>query len=170
MNAHQQYACGSMIQLDGVTLRIDQDLQSDLKLIDDAVAGIVAMIRGAGCLEELDAIDLAIREAITNAIIHGNRCDQSKAVHIRVTLHKDRGLLIIIKDAGFGFDLCRMPNPLVGEGILANHGRGIFLIRQCMDDVQFRFEPETTIYMRRYKVALGKTNGGHSRSELCSRN
>ncbi len=150
MNGCTQNGWGSKIQLDRAILKIEQDLPSDLSLLDDAVAGIVAMIGCAGGMCHMEKVDLALREALANAMIHGNRCDQSKPVHIRVKLHKNRGLLIVVKDAGHGFDPNRLPNPLVGQDLMSNHGRGIFLIKKCMDDVHFRFGSGTAIYMRRY--------------------
>jgi len=131
-------------------LTIEQRLPSNLNLLEDAVAGIIAMIKCAGCFDHVDKIDLAVREAITNAIIHGNKYDKSKVVHICVELSRARGLHIVIKDAGHGFDPGRLPNPLAPQGRVSNHGRGIFLIRKCMDDVQFSFESGTAIHMRRY--------------------
>ncbi len=131
-------------------LTIEQKLPSDLNLLEDAVVGIIAMIKCAGCFDDMDSIDLAIREALTNAIIHGNKCDKSKVVHICVELCRARELHIVIKDAGHGFDPVRLPNPLAPQGRVSNHGRGIFLIRKCMDDVRFSFESGTAIHMRRY--------------------
>lgn len=155
MNGHEPNGWGSKILPDGAILKIEQDLPSDLSLLDDAVAGIVAMIKCAGCLCDVEKVDLAVREALTNAMIHGNRCDQSMPVRICVKLYKDRGLLIVVKDSGHGFDPNRLPNPLLGHGRMSSHGRGIFLIKKCMDDVRFRFDSGTSIYMRRYSDING---------------
>ncbi len=132
------------------SLSIEEELPSDLALLDDAVSGIVLMIKCAGWQEDIDQIDLAVREALTNAIIHGNRCDPGKAVRVRVELRNGRGLLISIKDTGQGFDPNRVPDPRLGAGRMSNHGRGLFLIKTIMDDVRFEFDPGTSIHMRRY--------------------
>ena len=150
MKSHEQSGRGCNYQANRSGLIIEQDLPSDLRLLDDAVEGIVSMVRCAGCWEDADNIDLALREAITNAIVHGNQCDHSKPVHIWIEFHRERGLLIIVKDAGPSFDPDRVPNPLLGPSRMSNHGRGIYLIKKCMDDVQFWFDSGTAICMRRY--------------------
>lgn len=155
MNGLEPKEWGSRVQPDGVILKIKQDLPSDLSLLDDAVTGIVAMIKSAGCRDDAEKVDLAVREALTNAMVHGNRCDQSKRVHISVKLYKDRGLLIVVKDAGHGFDPNQVPNPLRGPGRFSNHGRGLFLIKKCMDRIRFKFDSGTSIYMRRYSDSKG---------------
>ncbi len=62
-------------------------------------------------------------------------------------------MLIVVKDAGSGFDPNLLPNPVMGENLLSSHGRGIYLINRLMDDVRFSFEQGTTIYMRRSPAA-----------------
>lgn len=94
-------------------------------------------------------IDLALREALVNAIVHGNRSNLRKAVRICVAVQQDCGILIIVKDTGSGFEPNRLPNPAVGLALFAEHGRGIFLIKQLMDDVHFNFDGGTSIYMRK---------------------
>lgn len=155
MNGLEPKGWGTRIRPDGAILKIERNLPSDLSLLDDAVAGIIAMIKCAGCRYDMEKVDLAVREALANAMVHGNRCDQSKPVRISVKMYKDRGLLIVVKDAGRGFDPNRLPNPLLGPGRMSSHGRGIFLIKKCMDDVRFRFESGTSIYMRRYSEITG---------------
>ncbi len=97
----------------------------------------------------METIDLALREALANAIIHGNRSNPAKAVRICVALQQDCGLLIVVKDAGSGFDPSQLPNPVVGQNLFSEHGRGIFLINRLMEDVQFSFDRGTAVYMRR---------------------
>jgi len=79
---------------------------------------------------------ISITEAVTNAIRHGNRNDASKNVSIRVSPTKD-GLSFLISDEGNGFDYQNVPDPTAPENILKIGGRGVFLMRQLADQVQF---------------------------------
>lgn len=95
-----------------------------------------------------------MREALANAVIHGNDCKPEKTEEISVGVNLNHDLVIIVKDSGLGFDPSRIPNPTAKENLLANHGRGIFLIQQCMDQVDFKFDHGTEVYMRRRRKWL----------------
>lgn len=136
-------------EMDKLILKLDEVVRSDVHVIDSAIVRILRLVEEAQCWADTDSIDLALREALVNAIVHGNRSDPQKAVRICVALQQDCGMLIVVKDAGSGFDPNQLPNPVVGENLLATHGRGIFLINQLMDDVQISFDRGTSIYMRR---------------------
>lgn len=81
-------------------------------------------------------IMLALSEAVTNAIIHGNQQDESKKVQINAQ-HKDSKLVVSIKDEGDGFDPATLPDPLQDENLLKEGGRGVYLIEQYSDDVTY---------------------------------
>jgi serine/threonine-protein kinase RsbW len=89
-------------------------------------------------------VSVAIRESVINAIKHGNRNDSSKRVFVEFgTLMGDvPELSIRVRDQGEGFDPELVANPLDPENLLKSSGRGIFLIRNFMDDVQLRRAPE----------------------------
>ena len=108
------------------------------------------------CCDDTRNIDLALREALANAIVHGNRSNPDKAVRICVAVQPDCGILIIVKDTGIGFGPSQLPNPVVGQNLLAEHGRGIFLVNQLMDDVRFTFDGGTSIHMRRNSTAASQ--------------
>jgi len=82
-------------------------------------------------------IGMSVREAVTNAIQHGNKLDLSKTVDIRFEVMPDK-LSISVKDQGNGFKADDIPNPLDAENLLKPSGRGIFYIRTFMDEVEFR--------------------------------
>jgi serine/threonine-protein kinase RsbW len=93
--------------------------------------------------EGRDGISISVIEAASNAIIHGNRQDLKKEVV--VSFHwTDDTLTIKVTDAGKGFDPEKVPNPLEGENIFRESGRGIFLIRSFMSDLKFHFNPSGT--------------------------
>jgi serine/threonine-protein kinase RsbW len=89
--------------------------------------------------EALHWISVAVHESVTNAIQHGNCGDTSKCVHVTLTcLGADSGLAITVRDEGCGFDPDGLPNPLAPENLLKPSGRGIFLIRSFMDELEVR--------------------------------
>ena len=85
----------------------------------------------------LEDVSLAVRESVANAIVHGNRCDMSKKVILEAELTDD-GLIICVKDEGEGFDPDSLPDPLLPDNLLQESGRGLFLVKTCMDDVIMR--------------------------------
>ncbi len=95
-------------------------------------------------------IDLAVREAVTNAIKHGNQENPDKQVQIDLLLEGDE-LVIRIADEGSGFDPSSVPDPLAPENLLRTNGRGILFMRKYMDDVQYSLRPEggTVVTMRK---------------------
>jgi serine/threonine-protein kinase RsbW len=86
---------------------------------------------------------LAVTEASTNAIIHGNKSDETKSVAIDVT-KEDNQLIIRVKDQGKGFDPAKIPDPTETENLLKDSGRGLYLMRVYMDDLKFNVTPEGT--------------------------
>jgi serine/threonine-protein kinase RsbW len=93
-------------------------------------------------------IEIALREALVNAVVHGCKSDSSKSVQCCVACDQERGVLLVVRDPGPGFDPHSLPDPLMGENLFASHGRGIYLINQLMDEVTFR-HGGTEIHMRK---------------------
>jgi anti-sigma regulatory factor (Ser/Thr protein kinase) len=87
--------------------------------------------------DEIMKVELAIQEALANAIRHGCKNDPSKQVQCSVAFDAAGELMIVVRDPGPGFDVSAVPNPLEGENILKASGRGVFLINQLMDTVEF---------------------------------
>lgn len=88
--------------------------------------------------EALHWTSMAVRETVINAIMHGNKNDPGKLVFIDFTVEPNGGssdLVVRVRDQGEGFDTGRLSDPLAPENLLNTSGRGIFLIRQFMDDV-----------------------------------
>ncbi len=80
----------------------------------------------------------AVREAVTNAVIHGNEEQFGKHVEILFVLHVDR-ICITVTDQGAGFDPSRLPDPVSKEHLMDASGRGVFLMEQLMDEVTYTF-------------------------------
>jgi len=103
--------------------------------VSDTVAGIMLDL---GIPEEKRLeIGLALQEALANAVVHGCGNDPSKNVHCRLNCDGEDRILIIVSDPGPGLDMSSLASPMVGENLYQDHGRGIYLIRQLMDDVRF---------------------------------
>ena len=79
---------------------------------------------------------VALSEALANAIIYGNRNDSEKSVEVRVTV-TTRTISVHVSDEGDGFDPKTVPNPTLPEGLEQASGRGLFLIREMVDEVRF---------------------------------
>ena len=113
------------------------------------------LARDVGLNEDsLHWVSVAIRESVINAIKHGNRSDTAKHVFVEfeTATHADvPELAIRVRDQGEGFDPEMVANPLDPENLLKSSGRGIFLIRNFMDDVQLRRAPEGGMEIRMVK-------------------
>ena len=121
-----------------VTETLERALDSTLESVDSAEELAVGAARRAGFDEDdLMKIGMAVREAVVNAVVHGNRYGDRKKVRLRVAQDPD-GLQVTIADEGEGFDFNSVPDPLAPENLLRTSGRGIFLIRSFMDDFQMR--------------------------------
>lgn len=85
-------------------------------------------------------IDLAVREAVANAIKHGNRLEPAKRVEIDLEL-AGADLVVRVRDEGQGFDPGSIGDPLAPENRLRPDGRGIFYMQKLMDEIDYRFQP-----------------------------
>jgi serine/threonine-protein kinase RsbW len=120
-------------------LRVRVTLAADRKAVDPVVARVMESVREMKCGDGKEAaIELALQEALANAVVHGAKEDPTKVVECLVACDDQRGILIIVRDPGPGFDPQAIPSCTVGENLYSNHGRGIFLINQLMDEVKFR--------------------------------
>ncbi len=82
-------------------------------------------------------IDLAVQEALANAVVHGCKGDASKTIRCRLNGDQQGRVVISVTDPGPGFRPEAVPDPKRAEGLYGDHGRGVYLIRQLMDEVQF---------------------------------
>ncbi len=128
-----------------VTIPADPDAISP---VVDAVAQVARETKSAEGKEF--EIEIALREALANAIVHGCRGDKDKKVECCVVADQSGELVVIVRDPGAGFDPRRVPPPTDGDLIYRTHGRGVYLINQLMDSVQFNSGPAgTEVRMRK---------------------
>ncbi len=121
-----------------IASEIDVIISSALDNLD-LIQALTDCITGYMCFDEDSAhwIGMSVREAVTNAIQHGNRWDINKRVYICFAAAPDR-LSITVRDQGNGFRADAIPSPLNSDNLLKPSGRGIFYIRTFMDEVEFR--------------------------------
>jgi serine/threonine-protein kinase RsbW len=107
-------------------------------------------------------VDVAVREAVANAIKHGNQQNPEKQVHIDLFL--DAGDLVVrIGDEGPGFDLSQIQDPLAPENLLRPNGRGIFYMKSFMDEIHYGARPGggTVVTLRKRIARAQETPEGH---------
>ena len=118
--------------------RLRIEVAGRLEAISPAVEQVMAEVRSMECSKGKEfEIETALREALANAVRHGCRNDPSKSVEVCVACDESKGMLIVVRDPGPGFDPGAIPSPTLGHNIYRHHGRGIYLINQLMDEVSF---------------------------------
>jgi serine/threonine-protein kinase RsbW len=141
-----QFAGGRM---NGSLLEIDAWIPSEMKAISPLVDRLMRLIEGSRCAPgEEPSVELALREALNNAVVHGNRMDAHKLVQVRCRCGLGKGVSIIVRDQGQGFDPNAIPDSLAVENLEAEHGRGIHLMKVAMDEVSFE-RGGTEVHMRK---------------------
>lgn len=121
-----------------MTLRFEFTISARVEAISPVVEGILRLIRELGCASGKEfEVEMAVREALANAILHGAKNDPSKQVQCVVACDEARGMLLVVRDPGQGFDPSRLPSPIQGQHLFSEHGRGLYLINQLMDDVRY---------------------------------
>jgi serine/threonine-protein kinase RsbW len=119
-------------------LKLSVTLLANREAVDPVVCSVMNVVREMKCAPgREDDIELALTEALANAVVHGAKSDPSKIIECDVACSETRGILIVVRDPGPGFDPARIANPCESENLLSNHGRGIYLINQLMDEVRF---------------------------------
>jgi len=113
-------------------------IPADVNVISDTVDEIVGFLREQGFAKGNEfAIEISLREALANAVLHGCKNDRSKKINCVVECSLNREVRIIVTDPGEGFDPDSLADPLHTDNLHADHGRGVYLIRQLMDSVEY---------------------------------
>ena len=138
---------GFAVRRAGSFLEIDAWIRSEIKAITPVVERLMRLVEGSHCITgEEPSVELALREALNNALVHGNRLDAHKLVHVRCRCRVGEGISITVSDQGQGFDPSAVPDPLAVENLQSEHGRGIHLMKWAMDQVSFN-SGGTEVYM-----------------------
>jgi len=124
-------------------------LPSRIDTVAKAAAAVAEFLSRSGISDDAAfGIDMAVREAVTNAVLHGNNEDENKTVAVTIKSSPD-AVEISVHDQGPGFNPEEVPDPTADENILKASGRGIFFMRSFMDEVNWLIRPEggTTVRM-----------------------
>ena len=136
-----------------MTETIELSIDSKLEFVD-LVASVTKNVTTKMGFNEDDAswIELAVHEAVINAITHGNRSAEDKKVDVRFETEQD-ALVVVVRDYGAGFDPAKLPDPTSADNLLNPSGRGIFYMRTFMDEVEYSVHPEggSVVRMKKYK-------------------
>ena len=134
----------------GPTLHVSLTMRSEMDSISHLADRLMPLITVSHCVrgDERD-VEIALREALANAVLHGNKRDVEKKVYISCCIRPGRDLFIVIRDEGGGFDASSVPDPTAVENITLDNGRGIFLMNVFMDDVHFE-RGGTEVHLYKY--------------------
>jgi serine/threonine-protein kinase RsbW len=132
----------------GISVEIPSRLE-ELNRVESLVQKIAKMV----CLpqDRHDNLAIAITEAVGNAIIHGNHRDPDKKVRIQFQIDGPF-LKVSVMDEGRGFDPNALSDPLLPENLMKESGRGIFILKNLMDEVHFSFSEKGTIVQMALKI------------------
>ena len=126
-------------------------LPSHIEAVGDAATAVTDFVQSCGIGEEAAfAIVMAVREAVTNAMVHGNQEDETRSVEVIFNC-LGNALEIEVRDQGEGFDPTGVPDPTDPANILKTSGRGIFLMRSFMDEVEWFARPAGGTMVRMVK-------------------
>lgn len=142
----------SVLGMTGVTVeQTELKLPSRLDAVAQGANAVAEFLARAGVGEEAAfGIDMAVREGIANAAIHGNKLDEEKIVTVTIKKFAD-SLEIIVRDQGSGFDVETVSDPTAEGNIMKTSGRGIFFMRNFMDEVSWWVLPEGGTALRMIK-------------------
>lgn len=144
--------------------RVSYNFDSTLETVDKAEQAASRIASETGFDEDqVMQIAMAVREAAVNAVLHGNAYDPEKKVRLEFE-RTNRDLVITIRDQGKGLDPASIPDPLAPENLLKTSGRGIFLIRSFMDDVEIH-PSSTGTEIKLIKHVHGEAGGGKEASQ-----
>jgi len=132
------------------SMHFDVTLPADVSAISPVVGWVLRLIGDLDLAEGKEfEIEMALREALANAVLHGCKEDPSKKIECSVTGDREQGILIVVRDPGCGFDPQSIPSPTDDANLESDHGRGILLINKLMDEVKHE-QNGTVIRMRKF--------------------
>jgi serine/threonine-protein kinase RsbW len=139
-------------------VELRQSLPTEIAIISPSVEQLLRFIARFRNVDgsELD-IETALREALANAIIHGNRLDVHKRVYVACRCTAEGEVSLTVQDEGSGFESGNVPDPTDPDNRLLTYGRGIYLMRTLMDEVRFE-QGGAVVYMRKSPNADSTAN------------
>lgn len=140
-------SCSSQSIPNGAFVELRNAAPSDRSVISPLVSQLLRFIAKYRDGDNFE-IELALSEALANAIVHGNHEDPQKCVYVSCRCSRDGGVSLTVQDEGQGFDIDAIPDPTAMENRLGGTGRGIYLMKALMDEVCFE-QRGTVVHMRK---------------------
>jgi serine/threonine-protein kinase RsbW len=141
----------------GPCIELQRSLPSEVAAISPFVDKLMLVIRKSGSIPEAETdVEIALREALANAIIHGNHENPQKKVSVRCCCKRDE-VAIAVRDEGRGFNIHNVADPTTPENTGSVHGRGIYLMKVFMDEVCFE-EGGVVVRMRKSACQVARKN------------
>lgn len=126
------------MRVTSTSMKFEAWIPSEIGAISPLVDWLMQLIERSRCAAGNEsAVELALREALNNAVLHGNAMDAHKLVEVRCRCERGKGVWLLVKDQGNGFDPHAVPDALAPDRLEAEHGRGICMMRSSMDQVLF---------------------------------
>ena len=134
----------------GFQLCLEESMPGHVEAIGPLVQRVSDLLieRGVVRGHEME-IALALQEALANAVRYGAGNDPAKRVQVTVSCGERKGMKIVVRDPGAGFDPASVPSPMTEDGLLADHGRGLHMIKALLDEVRWE-KNGTEIHMTKY--------------------
>ena len=149
----------------GPCIELERSLPSEVAAISPFVDRLMVLLRECGCVSQSEGdLEIALREALANAIIHGNHENPQKQVYVRYRCEPDE-VAIAVKDEGRGFDVNKIADPTAPENAGSVHGRGIYLMKALMDEVRFE-EGGVVVHMRK-RTGQAAAKDAHEKLPKC---
>src|SRR5258708_14982607 len=113
----------------GPLLQIEQSIRSEIAAISPFVDKLMVFIKKCQCVpgNEID-VEISLREALANGIVHGNHEDPEKHVYVNCCCVPNEEVFIVVRDEGSGFNSTDLPDPTAAGQLQSTHGRGIYLM------------------------------------------
>jgi serine/threonine-protein kinase RsbW len=143
-------------------MTVEAWIPSEIEAISPFVEQLMRLIEQSCCIVgDESAVEVALREALNNAVTHGNAMEPHKFVEVRCRCERGKGVRLAVRDHGKGFDPNAVPDPLAPDRLEAVHGRGIYLMRSAMDELWFEAGGTVvSMWKRPGKTAQRWTKGG----------
>lgn len=143
--------CLLIVTLDVTSETTELSFPSRIEAVNEVAASVSEFMNRLGITEDVAfGVDMAVREAVTNAVLHGNKLDDAKVVEVKLR-NTPESFEISVHDQGAGFNPDDIPDPTRDENLLRTSGRGIFFMRNFMDEVAWTSDPKGGTQVRMVK-------------------
>jgi serine/threonine-protein kinase RsbW len=131
-------------------LCLEETMAGDVNAISALVQRVSDLLTERGIVRGHEAeISLALQEALANGVRYGTKGDPTKTIYLGVFCGRKRGVRIVVRDPGPGFNPDSVPSPMTEDGLVSDHGRGLYMIKALLDEVHWE-KNGTEIHLTKY--------------------